>query len=259
MQEAESGISNKSSSTPPTRSKPGWPVTLDLLAGLAAAVVLALALHAWLATSPTWVTGTAVAYVALASVVYGFWTAGRIQARRRVDFGWANRVTLFRAVLVAVLAGVLTAPEIARQHGMILASLALVAIVLDGLDGWLARAVDEASRFGARFDMEVDALLILVLSIAVLLADRAGWWVLLIGGMRYAFVASGRLLPWLRRDLPPSTWRKAVCIAQSVVLAAALLPGLSGPLIKSVLALSLAALVHSFGRDTLWLWRRRAA
>jgi multidrug efflux pump subunit AcrA (membrane-fusion protein) len=37
--------------------------------------------------------------------------------------------------------------------------------MLDGVDGWLARRHEIASRFGARFDMEVDALLILALSV----------------------------------------------------------------------------------------------
>lgn len=250
MRETESGLSN--------RSKSGWPLTLDLFAGLAAALALSLSLRAWLATSPAWVSAAVVVYVALAAMVYGFWNAGRIRGRGRSDFGWANRVTLVRAVLVAVLAGIFTAPEIVRQHGVVLASLAFAAIVLDGLDGWLAREVGDATRFGARFDMEIDALLILVLSIIVVLADRAGPWVLAIGGMRYAFVAAGQLLPWLNGELPPSAWRKIVCVVQGVVLAAALLPWLPALLVQSALSLSLAALVQSFVRDTLWLWRHRA-
>lgn len=250
MRATESGSSNPSTS--------GWPVALDLFAGLVAAIALVLALQAWLATSAAWVSASVAAYLAVAAAVYGYWTVGPNRAGRRRDFGWANRVTLFRAVLVAVLAGVIVAPEIVQRHGLVIASLALAAIALDGLDGWLARTVDGASRFGARFDMEVDALLILVLSIAVLLADTAGAWVLAIGGMRYAFVLAGAMLPWLQHELPPSTWRKAVCVAQGIVLAAALLPWLPGLLVQSALALSLAALIHSFGRDTLWLWRHRA-
>jgi uncharacterized membrane protein YphA (DoxX/SURF4 family) len=53
--------------------------------------------------------------------------------------------------------------------------------------------------------MEVDAFLILVLSVYVSMS--LGPWVLLIGGMRYAFVAAARVLPWLNAPLPPSTAR----------------------------------------------------
>lgn len=219
---------------------------------MAAAVALAFVLQAWLATSPAWVVGSVLVYLGVAVTVYRFWSS------RRGGFGWPNRVTLARAVLVAVLAGVLALPEIVQRHGAVLAALALAALVLDGLDGWTARLFDGATRFGARFDMEVDALLILVLSIAVALADRAGPWVLAIGGMRYAFLTAGRAWPWLRRELPFSRWRKFVCVAQGFVLAAALLPWVSPALVQASLALALAALTHSFARDTLWLWRRRA-
>ena len=251
MRDAHSGPHKTESS--------GWPIALDLLLGLGAAFALALLLQAWLATSSAWVIVAVTTYVALAAIVYGFWTAARSGTGRPGDFGWANRVTLARAVMVAVLAGVLAVPEIIQRHGIVLALLALAAIALDGLDGWLARMVDDATRFGARFDMEIDALLILVLSIAVLLADRAGAWVLAIGGMRYAFVLAGQLLPWLQAELPPSTWRKIVCVTQGIVLAVAFVPWLPLVLVQSALSLSLAALVHSFGRDTVWLWQHRAA
>ena len=47
---------------------------------------------------------------------------------------------------------------------------------------------NEASSFGARFDMETDALLILVLAALVWQHGKAGPWILAAGLMRYAFV-----------------------------------------------------------------------
>lgn len=227
-------------------------VASELAAGLAAAGVLAFVLQFWLEASPAWIAGAVLAYLSVAAPVLRFWSP------RGTRFGWPNRVTLARAVLVAVLAGVLALPEIVQRHGGVLTALAVAALILDGLDGWMARLLDGATRFGARFDMEVDALLTLVLSFAVLLAGHAGVWVLAIGMMRYAFVVAGLMLPWMRRELPASLWRKSVCVAQGIVLAAALLPWPSAALLQSALALSLAGLIHSFGRDTLWLWRHRA-
>ena len=49
--------------------------------------------------------------------------------------------------------------------------------------------------------MEVDAFLLLVLSAYV--GQDLGWWVLVIGLLRYAFVAAGWALPWMRATLPP--------------------------------------------------------
>lgn len=227
------------------------PILLELAGGLAAVTILSLGLQAWLTVAPTVLAASMLVYVVMAALVYRFWTPDG-------DFGWANRITLARAVMVAVLGGVLVAPEIVQRHSLVLAALALLVIVLDGLDGWVARTVDGETRFGARFDMEVDALLILFLCIAVVLAERAGAWVLVIGGIRYVFVLGGQLLPWLQGDLPPSTWRKAVCVAQGIVLAAALVPWLPDMMVQVVLGISLVVLLHSFGRDTLWLGKRRA-
>ncbi len=64
--------------------------------------------------------------------------------------------------------------------------------------------------------MEVDAFLILVLSVYVSMA--MGPWVLLIGAMRYVFVAAARVWPWLTAPLPPSTARKTVAALQGVLL-----------------------------------------
>jgi phosphatidylglycerophosphate synthase len=125
--------------------------------------------------------------------------------------------------------------------------------VLDALDGAVARRTRTASPLGARFDMECDAYLILVLSVHV--AARLGAWVVLIGVMRYAFVAASRPFPWLRGALPPSTARKTVAVVQGVVLAGAG-SGLCPTAPATVLvAVALALLAGSFGRDVRFLWR----
>ena len=133
----------------------------------------------------------------------------------------------------------------------------MVVELLDGVDGWLARRSSLASAFGARFDMEVDALLIMALAVLAWQHGKAGSWVLLSGLLRYAFVAAGWLLPWMARPLPPSRRRQTVCVVQIVGLCAAVSPifppGASAP----VAAVSLAALAASFLVDVVWLWRAR--
>ena len=49
------------------------------------------------------------------------------------------------------------------------------ALALDGVDGQVARRTGTASELGARFDMEVDAFLILVLSVAAGRVVYADW------------------------------------------------------------------------------------
>ncbi|THJ01699.1 CDP-alcohol phosphatidyltransferase family protein, partial [Nocardioides sp.] len=173
----------------------------------------------------------------------------------RVHLGPADRVTLIRAVLACGVAALALHGLVADPYVGVLVTLSSVVLVLDAVDGYVARRTATASPFGARFDMEVDAFLIAVLSVHV--APEGGWWVLAIGGMRYAYVAAGRLLPWLRRPLPPRFSAKTVAALQGIVLTVAASGLLPGWLTVASLVVALLLLVDSFGRDAWWQWRLR--
>jgi phosphatidylglycerophosphate synthase len=138
-------------------------------------------------------------------------------------------------------------------------ALAIVAVALDGVDGKLARSRNETSDFGARFDMETDALLILVLAALVWQLDKAGAWILLAGLLRYVFVAASYALPWFARPLPPSRRRQTVCVLQIVSLIGALAPLVRPPWSASLALLGLLLLAWSFAVDVAWLARRSRA
>jgi phosphatidylglycerophosphate synthase len=174
------------------------------------------------------------------------------------EFGAANQVTAGRALLVVVLASVAFGPVLPLGPAAS-AAVGAAVVLLDGVDGWIARRTGTTTPFGARFDMEVDALLILVLSAMVWQHGKAGAWVLTSGLMRYLFVAAGWWLPWLRRPLPSSVRRRIVCVVQALALIVALLPAVDRPLSGGLAAISLAALAYSFLVDTVWLVERRSA
>ena len=136
-------------------------------------------------------------------------------------------------------------------------TLAAVALALDAADGAVARRTGTATALGARFDGEVDAFLILALSVYV--APACGAWVLAIGAARYLFLAGEWLLPWMRAPLPPRRWRKLVAAAQGIVLTVAAADVLPLALTQALLVAALAALAASVGECTWWLWRRRDA
>ena len=193
---------------------------------------------------------TAAAWSASVGYGVGLWVLLTRALRRsvRAALGPADRVTLVRASL----AGGVLALVVTGAAGPALLALAAVALALDAVDGPVARRTGTASALGARFDMEVDAALVLVLSAA---APVAGPWVLTGGLLRYAFVAAGWVAPWLRGTLPESPARKAVAAAQGVALVVVASGVLPAP--RPVAAAALAALVWSFGRDVWWLWRTR--
>lgn len=171
--------------------------------------------------------------------------------------GPANRVTLTRAVIGIGVAGLVVArfwtdPVTGPATTTSLVLLAAVALVLDGVDGRVARGTGTASAFGARFDMEVDALLILILSVDG--ARAVGWWVLAIGAARYVFALARRALPRLQGTAPPRSWCKVVAVVQGVALTVAASQLLSAELTAAVLVAALALLAESFGREVWQLW-----
>lgn len=183
---------------------------------------------------------------------------GNLHAHGHGRFGAANIVTTVRAAIAAALGGLVlassqfaTAPDVRSLWltGFVIG----FALALDGIDGYLARRTGTASRFGARFDMEVDALLILFLSLAAFLLGKVGIWVLLIGLMRYAYGTAQVIFPPLRGELPPSRRRKAICVIQGIALCLMLFPVVMPPVSTALAAGALASLVYSFAVDVIFL------
>jgi phosphatidylglycerophosphate synthase len=174
-------------------------------------------------------------------------------------FGLANGITLARASLTSLLFGLaggyaLGGPALAGEIRWIAGALAVITLVLDGLDGYAARRGGTASAFGAHFDMEADALFILALSALVMATAAAGPWILVSGSLRYAFVGFGKLEPRFRAPLPPLMRRKAIYVVQALAPIAALTPLCPSGLGAALCGLAFALVLYSFGADCVWLW-----
>ncbi|GMA32919.1 hypothetical protein GCM10025875_29110 [Litorihabitans aurantiacus] len=150
----------------------------------------------------------------LAALVVPGLAAASVLRRRPPAAGPADLVTLARTALI----GVVAATTVLALVGQVpvrtwpLAAVAGVALALDAVDGWVARRTGTASEAGGRLDMESDAALLLVLS--ALLVPVVGWFALLVGGMRYAFVLIGWWRPALRGELRFSQFRRVVAAVQ---------------------------------------------
>jgi phosphatidylglycerophosphate synthase len=196
-----------------------------------------------------WLAGTACGLATAAALSYGLSRSGT------AALGAANRVTLTRAVIVGGVAALVAEALVQPISVATLVGLAVVALLLDAVDGWVARRTGTVSALGARFDMEVDAFLILVLSVHV--GRSVGLWVLAIGAARYVAWAAGSVVPWLGITVPPRYWRKPVAAIQGIVLTAAVAQLLPTPVMTVLIAVALLLLAESFGRDVVWQWRQR--
>jgi phosphatidylglycerophosphate synthase len=190
------------------------------------------------------------------AVVMGF-AAAASHGHPGLALGPANIVTTCRAMGVALVTGLIGEPATASVAWAAVATASVMA-GLDGADGWLARRTGMASAFGERFDMETDALLILVLSILVWQHGKADVWILAGGAMRYAFAAAGMAWPWLAQPLTPTLRGKTVAVVFSVGLIVALAPVVPPPASAAAAALALMTLTWSFSVDVRRLHARRA-
>jgi len=181
---------------------------------------------------------------------------------RTRDLRIADLVTLARGLGVCFIAGFTLqalAGGLARNGVLAMIIMGTLCLTLDGVDGRVARARGEATAFGARFDFETDAAMLIVLSIAVAALGIAGWWVLVIGALRYGYVAASLIVPALRTPLPYRYSGKVIAVIQAVALLAALAFGLTHGahwVPTMFLLAAFASLCWSFGRSVIWQVRQ---
>jgi phosphatidylglycerophosphate synthase len=225
---------------PSVQIRAWWWVAAGVIGLFLSTFLSPLSFAGWAAGAGYLVVSTVLLSVAL----------GRRGAER---FGPANAVTATRSMLIGIVTAVVVTSFTQPVSVVFLVALAAPTLALDAVDGWVARRTSSASPLGARFDMEADAFLLLVLSAYDV--RIVGGWILAIGLMRYLFVAAGWLFPRMRSQLPPRYWRKVVtaaCGIALVVVASGLLPS---PFDVLAGAVALGLLVESFGRDVIWLVR----
>jgi phosphatidylglycerophosphate synthase len=182
-----------------------------------------------------------------------------VLARARVLTTVADRVTLTRTVLacgcaamaVLVLLGAAPAP-----NGWLF-GMSIPTLLLDAVDGYVARRTDCATDEGARLDMEIDAALLVALSAAV--ATEIGWWAFFIGAMRYLYIGASRAWPTLATAIPRSRFRVVVAGSQGAVLSGALAPFIPSAVATVAVAMALALLLASFGSQVVEVERTRGA
>jgi phosphatidylglycerophosphate synthase len=222
-------------------------ILLEHIVTAIALVALAVALRQTLPLSQIFLWKVVTAVLVGGAVTLSF----SLRCLPTSTLGAANNVTLARAGLVALLIGLIGETHVGWTPFI----LAAAVLVLDGVDGWLARKLEACSDFGARFDMETDAFSLLAIACLVWQNDKAGPWVLLAGLMRYAFVAVIKAVPEFAAPLPPSFRRKAAFVIVAMTLISCLAPIVNPPLSLGLALAGLLTLTASFTIDMAYLAR----
>jgi len=183
---------------------------------------------------------------ALVSFPYLLWLC-RANWTPHGSFGLANGVTALRLALVLLIASCMRA-----EPGRAIAAMVLGSFVLDGADGWLARRTGSASTFGAHFDMETDALLILIATQELWQRGALGIWILTSGLLRYLYVLYRAILPKRALPMPRSRFGRAAIsgLAIGIVLAFTF----PNPLGAIAAGAGTLLVGMSFARSFYWTW-----
>ncbi len=224
----------------------------DLAAGFSATLAVAMITRRFFDLPASYLLRAVIMYMLLAGLTLWRLPGGLPGP----GLGAANRVTLGRAALVLPLAALALQPAMLGPAGAWwIIAVSTVAMILDSVDGWIARRT-HATSFGGRFDLELDAFLILALAVLVYQSGQTGVWVLLIGALRYFFVAAGWMWPALTGELPSSRRRQTVCVVQGVALLLCLVPTVPSVIASVVAGAALGLLSASFAVDVRWLAQR---
>lgn len=101
--------------------------------------------------------------------------------------GVANLVTISRGFLFVCAGGFLLLPAPTGRLTWIPGLLYTIAIILDRLDGYLARRSGQVSVMGAQMDMRFDALGILIVTLLGIRWGQLPWWYISIGVVFYLY------------------------------------------------------------------------
>jgi CDP-diacylglycerol--glycerol-3-phosphate 3-phosphatidyltransferase len=169
--------------------------------------------------------------------------------------GVGNLATTLRGVLIGLLGGFLIVPR--PTDGLLSwapAALYTLAIVVDYLDGPLARLTHHTTVLGERLDTHFDTLGILIAPLLGVVYGQLPVWYLLVSAARYLFVFGSW---WLKRrghtlyNLDDSPTRRAMAGLQMGVISVALWPLFAPPATTIAATLLMLPFIGGFLRD--WL------
>ncbi|GAB4332976.1 MAG: hypothetical protein Kow0037_11000 [Calditrichia bacterium] len=187
--------------------------------------------------------GAVISFLALVALGKNHWTPAS-------HFGTGNSITAVR------LAGVWLLCYLgANLPPLAVFAIAATVLLLDGVDGLVARKRHEISDFGEFWDKETDAFLMLVLSARIYLQGLGPAWLLVMGLMRYIFGIYVFLLKPPAKTERRSRRGRWIYVFSVAILLSYFLPL---PAWRDLPAgIAVLALLYSFGRDMLWMLRQK--
>jgi cardiolipin synthase len=140
------------------------------------------------------------------------------------------------------------------DHYAVALAILMLGGISDGLDGWLARTLNQRTPLGAYLDPIADKLLLSSSYFVLALKGKIGWWlaIMVLGRDVLILVACAAILLTVGyRPFPPSIWGKANTFFEILLVVLVLLWGVSGShwlwVLREICGYVVAALVMISG------------
>lgn len=132
----------------------------------------------------TLLLGSPIIWTAFIILLFGIYLFKIIEHLPRLPllYGYANWVSILRLLIIIAAFSLQS-----FLSDLYLFVAFLSAIILDGVDGFLARKFHHETRQGAILDMEIDALMVFLMASIHIINSRIPFWILLPAGFRYVY------------------------------------------------------------------------
>ena len=163
--------------------------------------------------------------------------------------GIANYITLFRGSCISLMSGFL-----GSSLNLFLASLYLFVVILDVVDGFVARSTNHTSVFGEKMDTECDALGMFVATLICVQQQQLPLAYIFVGLFRYFFVLH-LLCRHNKKNftLPPSNFRRFLAGLHMIFIAVSLFPMANSSILTPISYVFVLPFYIIFIRDWLWV------
>jgi len=156
----------------------------------------------------------------------------------------ANLVTFLRLILLFAIGFYFS-----QMPPLLVGIIALVVLLMDGLDGYLARKYQTSSLFGEYLDMETDAFYVLGMTSILYQLDYFGHWILAIGLLRYVyFLVLKNVKPPAQKEARVFRARLIAVILMATLAACLILPS---AIYEPAMGIASVLVVYSFG-ESFW-------
>ena len=183
------------------------------------------------------------------SFIIVFTTFMYFAKKYRIEYNIPNIVTAARLIInIFILICVININE---YTDILILSLILISLTLDGVDGYLSRYLRQMTSFGELFDQEVDNFLILILIFSLIKNYNYS-----IPLYRYIFLMLINKEMISNDKLPESYLRKAICVSTILLLTLCNFYN-TVESIRSLIYIITMLITFSFIKDTVYLYRRK--